>query len=54
MKRLFLIMLVIIPSVVTAQQNEQLKDGFQQFRYPNGNISSEGFIRNGKPDGYWM
>lgn len=53
MKRLFLILLVIIPSVVTAQQNEQLKDGFQQFRYPNGNISSEGYIRNGKPDGYW-
>ncbi|NLE33796.1 MAG: hypothetical protein GX622_01695, partial [Bacteroidales bacterium] len=26
---------------------------YQQFRYPNGNISSEGYIKNGKPDGYW-
>jgi len=27
--------------------------GFQQFFYPNGKVSSEGIIRNGKPDGYW-
>ena len=30
-------MLVLIPSVLHAQKNEELKDGFQQFRYPNGN-----------------
>jgi uncharacterized protein len=53
MKRIFLIMLVFIPALLTAQQNVQLQDGYQQFRYPNGNISSEGYIRNGKPDGYW-
>ena len=53
MKRLFLIMLVVVPSVLAAQQEGALKDGFQQFKYPNGNISSEGYIRNGKPDGYW-
>src|SRR5690606_27684292 len=53
MKRIYLIMLVFIPALLTAQQNVQLQDGYQQFRYPNGNISSEGYIRNGKPDGYW-
>ena len=53
MKRIFLIILSIIPAVICAQQNGQLQEGFQQFRYPNGNISSEGYIRNGKPDGYW-
>ncbi|MCA1741076.1 MAG: hypothetical protein LC630_01120, partial [Bacteroidales bacterium] len=53
MKRLFLLMLVIVPAVLAAQQDGGLKDGFQQFKYPNGNISSEGYIRNGKPDGYW-
>ena len=53
MKKIYLIMLVFIPALLTAQQNVQLQDGYQQFRYPNGNISSEGYIRNGKPDGYW-
>ncbi|HOR08709.1 MAG: toxin-antitoxin system YwqK family antitoxin [Bacteroidales bacterium] len=53
MKKIYLIMLVFIPALLAAQQNVQLQDGYQQFRYPNGNISSEGHIRNGKPDGYW-
>ncbi len=53
MKRFFLLMLVIVPSVLAAQLDGGLKDGFQQFKYPNGNISSEGYIRNGKPDGFW-
>ena len=53
MKKIYLIMLVFIPALLIAQQNVQLQDGYQQFRYPNGNISSEGYIRNGKPDGYW-
>ena len=26
---------------------------FVQFYYPNGQVSSEGIMRNGKPDGYW-
>ena len=26
---------------------------FTQFRYENGKVSSEGMMRNGKPDGYW-
>lgn len=53
MKRNFLVLLALVPVLLHAQQNSQLQDGYQQFRYPNGNISSEGYIRNGKPDGYW-
>jgi len=26
---------------------------YKKFFYPNGSISSEGFLKNGKPDGYW-
>lgn len=33
-------------------QNEGNGD-FVQYRYENGNVSSEGFLVNGKPDGYW-
>ena len=25
----------------------------KQFLFPNGNVSSEGILREGKPDGYW-
>ncbi len=32
---------------------QDLKDGYHVFKYPNGNISSEGFIKDGKPEGYW-
>jgi antitoxin component YwqK of YwqJK toxin-antitoxin module len=28
-------------------------DGFNQFFYPNGQVSSEGYMKNGKPDGFW-
>ncbi|MFM9057157.1 MAG: toxin-antitoxin system YwqK family antitoxin, partial [Bacteroidota bacterium] len=31
----------------------QAQDSLVTFRYPNGIISSEGFFKNGKPDGYW-
>ncbi|NLD36650.1 MAG: hypothetical protein GX654_07265, partial [Desulfatiglans sp.] len=53
MKKIILIMLASVSALLAAQQNTQLQDGYQQFRYPNGNISSEGYIKNGKPDGYW-
>ena len=26
---------------------------FMQYRYENGKVSSEGYLRDGKPDGYW-
>ena len=30
-----------------------LRNGYQKFTYPGGSISSEGMIRDGKPDAYW-
>lgn len=32
-------------------QNDEYE--FTRYFYPNGNISAEGYIREGKPDGYW-
>ena len=37
---------------VNAQEKE-VKDGFTKYTYSSGKVSSEGFIKNGKPDGYW-
>ena len=34
-------------------QDTLLRDGFSKFYYPKGSISSEGTLKNGKPDGYW-
>jgi len=36
-----------------SQENVVLNDGYQIFKYPNGTISSEGTIKNGKPEGFW-
>lgn len=44
-------------SACYAQENtggaSEIKNGFTQFFYPNGKVSSEGTLVNGKPDGYW-
>jgi len=54
MKRQILtIVSAILTLLLTAQSNEQISDGYQIFRYPNGNISGEGFLKDGKPEGYW-
>lgn len=53
MKRFILSIILIVPYLIQAQINEDLSDGFHQFKYPNGTVSSEGYLRNGKPDGYW-
>jgi uncharacterized protein len=34
-------------------QETQNQNGYNVFYYPTGKVSSEGFMRNGKPDGYW-
>ena len=54
MKRiLFLIVIFLTVYSVYGQESENLKDGYQIFKYPNGAISSEGLIKNGKPEGFW-
>lgn len=34
-------------------QNDTSKMVFKQFTFPDGKISSEGYLRNNQPDGYW-
>jgi len=54
MRKIFIIIiLVLCGKQIPAQISEVLNDGYKVFKYPNGAISSEGTIKNGKPDGYW-
>ena len=54
MKKITSCIIFSIAWLVAAGQTEQnLPDGYQRFTYPNGTVSSEGFIKNGKPDGFW-
>jgi antitoxin component YwqK of YwqJK toxin-antitoxin module len=34
-------------------QDSLQKEGYSKYYYPNGKISSEGTLKDGKPDGYW-
>ncbi|MCX6325580.1 MAG: hypothetical protein NT144_02850 [Bacteroidia bacterium] len=52
-KIIVLIVFVLISKIGSAQETEALKDGYQIFKYPNGTVSSEGLLRNGKPEGLW-
>jgi len=52
-KTLIVFVLFISAGAVYPQGNELLSDGYHVFRYPNGSVSSEGLIKNGKPEGYW-
>ncbi|MCA1918016.1 MAG: hypothetical protein LDL38_01335 [Flavobacterium piscis] len=48
---LVFILLLIVFSFSYSQENEELK--FVRYYYPTGQVSSEGYLRNGIPDGYW-
>jgi antitoxin component YwqK of YwqJK toxin-antitoxin module len=52
--RLVLSAVLIIAGFMSIKAQEVIKEnGFNRIYYPNGKISSEGNMRNGKPDGYW-
>jgi uncharacterized protein len=55
MKKLLFIPILLLLSnlLLHSQTGEALTDGYKVFKYPNGTVSSEGIIRNGKPDGFW-
>lgn len=40
-------------SFLGSAQNTVNQNGVNVFKHPNGNIASEGTMRDGKPDGYW-
>jgi antitoxin component YwqK of YwqJK toxin-antitoxin module len=48
-----IIAFTLFSNFVISQVNDNLKEGYQIFKYPNGAISSEGVIKNGKPEGFW-
>lgn len=50
-KGILILGVLLITATLFAQ--EKLSDGYQKFLYGNGQVSSEGMIRNGKPDGLW-
>lgn len=53
MKRLFVTLFFASIFKLSFSQETSLNDGYQIFKYPNGTISSEGLIKNGKPEGFW-
>ncbi|HUU99602.1 MAG TPA: hypothetical protein VMW32_01450 [Bacteroidales bacterium] len=48
-----LIVLLINVTILPGQSDQNLQDGYKVFKYPNGAVSSEGYIKNGRPEGYW-
>jgi antitoxin component YwqK of YwqJK toxin-antitoxin module len=52
-KSTIFVIVFLVCRLSPAQDNSTLKDGYQQFKYPNGAVSSEGLIKNGKPEGFW-
>lgn len=54
MKRIIIfIFFGLVFGIGYSQENEALTDGYKVFKYPNGTVSGEGLIKNGKPEGYW-
>lgn len=52
-KIVFFLFFALVCKISSAQDNTTLNDGYHEFKYPNGAISSEGLIKNGKPEGFW-
>lgn len=49
-----IIVFVLILNPIKIRAQEVINaNGYSKLYYPNGRISSEGTMRNGKPDGYW-
>ncbi|MCB0807453.1 MAG: toxin-antitoxin system YwqK family antitoxin [Bacteroidales bacterium] len=54
MKRLLFLIGFFIAFALHAQQEQKIDpNGYNIFYYENGEVSSEGTMRNGQPDGYW-
>ncbi|HPE55632.1 MAG TPA: hypothetical protein P5514_04635 [Bacteroidales bacterium] len=53
MKRLTFLLGLLIMTLTGWSQNDVNPNGYNEFYYPNGQVSSEGMMRDGKPDGYW-
>ena len=54
MYRLVLIFFLFFFSAGILQAQNSDSVDYKVFYYPNGNVSSEGYLRDGRPDGYWI
>jgi uncharacterized protein len=53
MKKYIIIITLSLLSILSIGQTDSSEKKLVQFFFDNGNISSEGYLRNNKPDGYW-
>jgi uncharacterized protein len=51
-KLLYIFMLTLLVLKINGQ-DVLTNNGLNKIYYPNGKLSSEGYMRNGQPDGYW-
>jgi len=54
MKRISgIVFFILICVKLLAQESGDLNNGYKIFKYPNGTVSSEGLLKDGKPEGFW-
>ena len=53
LKYLLPVFILVLCHIEVSGQGEETENGFVQIFYPNGQVSSEGIMRDGKPDGFW-
>ncbi|MEI6122360.1 MAG: toxin-antitoxin system YwqK family antitoxin [Bacteroidota bacterium] len=53
MKKFALLICLLFISIACIAQDTITKNGLNTFYYSSGKISSEGFMKEGKPNGYW-
>lgn len=54
LKAVFVLFLYFVSGYLSAQQKSKINpNGYNVFYHANGNVSSEGTMKNGKPDAYW-
>ena len=53
MPRKYVIFLIFFVITFFSFSQTTVKNGYQKFFYENGKISSEGNMKDGKPDGFW-
>lgn len=53
MKKILSIIVLVFWAVLSLAQNSTNPNGYNVFYYPNGQKSSEGLLKDGKPEGWW-
>ena len=55
MKKIFIIAFFLFVSKINFAQTDtvQIEFVYQKFYYPNNNVSSEGYLKNNIPVGFW-